>query len=208
MIRDEESAKEYVTDFCADRQFGHLERLVAMLIAENQEQNLVSNSSLEHVWRRHIADSIQLVEHVPRETPVWLDLGTGAGFPGLLIAMIREDQRTYLVEPRRKRVLWLEKLKAEFRLKNCTILGKRLETVQPFETTVISARAFAPLPKLLELASPFATSDTVFVLPKGKSAKREVESLKSQDLKRFHVEQSRTEDSAEIIVGSLKGRDR
>jgi 16S rRNA (guanine527-N7)-methyltransferase len=75
------------------------ERLIAMLVEENARQNLVSAASLGEVWRRHIVDSAQLVAHVPRETSgAWLDLGTGAGFPGLVVAALRPDMTVRMVD--------------------------------------------------------------------------------------------------------------
>ena len=82
------------------------------------------------------------------------------------------------------------------------MLGDRLERVKPFECSVISARAFAPLEKLLRLSAPFSTNATRYVLPKGRSAKHEWEQLKPSIRKLFHVEQSLTDDEAGIIVSA------
>ena len=86
MIADEAAARDWLRGLpeCDDVAMERLERLVALLAEENARQNLVSAVSLSEVWVRHIADSAQLLAHVPRETSSpWLDLGTGAGFPGL-----------------------------------------------------------------------------------------------------------------------------
>ena len=86
-----------------------LECLVGMLGEENQRQNLVSAASLTEVWLRHVADSAQLLTHVPRETgSPWLDLGTGAGFPGLVIAALRPEYAVVMIESRGRRAEWLE----------------------------------------------------------------------------------------------------
>ena len=92
MIDSEQAAKDWLRALpeCDDAAFTRLERLAAALVEENERQNLVSAGSLTSVWQRHIADSAQLLCHVPRETSSpWLDLGTGAGFPGLVIAALR-----------------------------------------------------------------------------------------------------------------------
>jgi 16S rRNA (guanine527-N7)-methyltransferase len=92
MIRDEAEARVWIERLPqADRlALGRLDRLVAMLVEENRRQNLVSEASLAEVWRRHIADSAQLLRHAPNSPDgMWLDLGTGAGFPGLVVAILQ-----------------------------------------------------------------------------------------------------------------------
>lgn len=183
-----------------------LERLIVMLEAENRQQNLVAASSLEDVWRRHIADSAQLVTHVPRETSPWLDLGTGAGFPGLVVAVLRPDIEVVMVESRKRRIEWLERVVAELGLGRARVVGSRLEAVETFPAAVISARAFAQLAPLLALSARFSTTDTTWLLPKGRSAAQELHELIGWR-QMFHVEQSLTDAEAGIIVGTLLGRD-
>ena len=184
-----------------------LERLIAMLDAENRQQNLVSAASLGEVWRRHIADSAQLLTYVPRETSSpWLDLGTGAGFPGVVIAALRPDIEVVMVESRKRRIEWLERVIAELGLTRGRVIGSRLEAVESFPAAVISARAFAPLAPLLALSARFSTTDTTWLLPKGRSAAQELHELIGWR-QMFHVEQSLTDAEAGIIVGTLLGRD-
>ncbi|MCJ2182199.1 16S rRNA (guanine(527)-N(7))-methyltransferase RsmG [Novosphingobium sp. 1949] len=183
-----------------------LDTLVAMLGQENQQQNLVSAASLDQVWLRHIVDSAQLLAHVPRETSgAWFDLGTGAGFPGLVIAALRPDLEVVMVESRARRIEWLDRARLAMGLDRARVEGRRLELVDSCHAAVISARAFAPLQRLLELSSRFSTSDTRWVLPKGRSAKQELEDLRKWRHV-FHVEQSLTDPQAGIIVGTLTGR--
>ena len=154
------------------------------------------------MWVRHIADSAQLLRFVPRETPSrpWLDLGTGAGFPGLVIAALRPEWEIVLVESRARRVEWLEHIVRELDLGNCRVEGRRLELVEPFNASVISARAFAPLEKLLSLSAPFSTKATNYLLPKGRSAAQELQAMPRKIRGMFHVEQSLTDEEAGIIV--------
>ncbi len=202
MIETELQAREYVAGLCDESAMECLDHFAKMLREEAGLQNLVSKSSLEHMWVRHIADSAQLLEHVPRETKgVWLDLGTGAGLPGLVVAIMRPDQKMRLVESRRKRIEWLERCVDHFELDNCSVDAARLENVETFEAGVISARAFAPLPVLLKLSARFSTRHTVWVLPKGRSAAQELADGKPATRKMFHVEQSKTSGEARILVG-------
>jgi 16S rRNA (guanine527-N7)-methyltransferase len=203
MIRDEEGARHFVETIASDTALDRLDRLVAALKVENQQQNLISRTSEEEIWQRHIADSAQLLKFVPRETSgPWLDLGTGAGFPGLVIAAIMPELQMVLVESRARRVDWLQRMCAELGLTQCRVEGKRLEQVEPFKARVISARAFAPLPKLLNLSAPFSTKATTYLLPKGRSAAQELQELPAKSRKLFHVEQSLTNPDAGIIVSA------
>lgn len=208
MIESEDQARAWlrslpeVDPVAIDR----LELLVAMLREENTRQNLVSAGSLDHVWQRHIVDSAQLLLHVPRGTSgPWLDLGTGAGFPGLVIAALQPEREVVMVESRARRIDWLERARIAMGLERASIEGKRLELVADRNADVISARAFAQLNPLLVLAARFSTADTVWVLPKGQSAQQELDDLRGwRHL--FHVEQSLTDPRAGIVVGTLAGR--
>ena len=220
-IASEAGAKAYIEALLAQHGVPHAEKvlprlalLTNALAEENTRQNLVSAASLDAVWQRHIADSAQLLEHVPRETrdtleggegaPPWLDLGTGAGFPGLVIAAIFPQWPVLLVESRKRRVTWLEDMTQRLGLPNCRVLGQRLEQTSPLEAGVISARAFAPLKKLLRLSAPFSTAATIWLLPKGRMAAQELEELPAAQRKMFHVELSRTSLEAGILVGQGK----
>lgn len=207
MVQSEDGAKAWLRTLpeCDDDAMARLERLVVLLTQENERQNLVSAASLESVWQRHIADSAQLLAHVPRETSSpWLDLGTGAGFPGLVIAALRPEIWVAMIESRARRVEWLGRAASELGLTNAEVIGARLEQVEAFPTSAISARAFAPLDRLVALSARFSTSDTLWLLPKGRSAMQELDMLRGW-IHTFHVEQSLTDPDAGVIVGQLQG---
>lgn len=201
MIATEAEARDYCRDVAGEDAMQRFERFVESLAFEARSQNLVAATTLEQVWRRHIADSLQLLEHVPRETSPWLDLGTGAGFPGLVIASARPSLQVRLVESRRKRADWLVTMIDHLALDHCTVIARRLQRVDSFAAAVISARAFAPLGRLLDLSTRFSTAQTAWLLPKGRSAAKELEQLSPESCAMFHVEQSRTEPGAGILVG-------
>ena len=208
MITTEDEARSWLQALpgCDAAALERLETLCAMLAEENQQQNLVSAASLDQVWLRHIVDSAQLLPHVPRETSgPWLDLGTGAGFPGLVIAALRPECEVLMVESRKRRIEWLDRARIAMGLDRARIIGQRLEMVESRQVSVISARAFAPLERLLALSARFSTSDTVWLLPKGRSAQQELDDLRKWR-HMFHVEQSLTDPQAGIIAGTLAGR--
>lgn len=210
MIAEETSAKAWLAglptyDAVARER---LTDLVALLAEENSRQNLVSAASLHEVWRRHIVDSAQLLPLVPRETPAelpWLDLGTGAGFPGLVVAALLPERPVWMVESRARRIDWLERVVAALGLGRAKVIGVRLEQVESCACGVISARAFAPLDRLVTLSARFSTEATCWLLPKGRSAAQELAELKGWRHK-FHVEPSLTDAEAGIITGQLIGK--
>jgi 16S rRNA (guanine527-N7)-methyltransferase len=202
MIGSEEQARSWLNDELnvSRETFESLSAFVDFLKAENERQNLVAKATLGQAWNRHIADSAQLLRLVPDETGTWLDLGSGAGFPGLIVAALSTHSVT-LVESRRLRVDFLRRggeiLGVEDRVE---IIGTPLERVLPRPFRFISARAFAPLDRLLALAHPFSTEKTRWILPKGRSAKSELEAVQSTWQGDFRLEQSLTDADAQIIV--------
>jgi 16S rRNA (guanine527-N7)-methyltransferase len=179
-----------------------LEAFAALLRAENERQNLVSKASLDTLWERHILDSAQLVRFAPVEARRWLDLGTGAGFPGLLVPLFH-SANVVLVESRRLRADFLRTAASTLAVaEKVEIQCSRLEAVPRQSFDVISARAFAPLPRLLGLAERFSTPGTVWILPKGRNAKSELDAARSSWQGDFRLEPSLTDDDAGIIVAS------
>ena len=201
ILRDEAAARAFCAMQTDQAGLERLDCLAELLRAENREQNLVAKVTENILWLRHFADSAQLLTHVPRETGVWLDLGTGAGFPGLVIAALRPETPVILVESRRRRADWLLRAVADLGLVNARVEAQRLEKVRTIAAGVISARAFAPLERLMQLSGRFSTRDTTWLLPKGRSARQEVAALPEKVAALFHVEQSMTDDEAGIIVG-------
>jgi 16S rRNA (guanine527-N7)-methyltransferase len=178
-----------------------LEAFVALLDQENGRQNLVSCGTLTEVWMRHIYDSAQLLRFSPGGGS-WLDLGTGAGFPGLIVAVLWEGQVT-LVESRKLRVEFLRAGAAVLGVTERTdILCAKVEAVPARPFDVISARAFAPLDKLLRLGLPFSTEKTVWILPKGRNAQSELDAVGTSWQGAFRIEPSLTDADAGIIVAT------
>ena len=201
MIADETSARSYIEEAFGAEAVERLQLLADRLIEENERQNLVATASLPLIWQRHIADSAQLLRYVPRETISALDLGSGAGFPGIVLAVLRPELSVSLIESRRKRIRWLQDCVDRLNLANCTVEHTRLENYDAKPIGLITARAFAPLEKLLGLSSRFSTADTVWVLPKGRSAAQELSSIPAEWRNLFHVEHSITDPDAAILVG-------
>ena len=186
---------------------GALKTFVAFLKREASSQNLISVSTLDHIWSRHIVDSAQLLkflDHAPATTR-WLDLGSGAGFPGLIIAMLT-DYNVTLVESRARRIDYLQRAVEMLVLtRRVHVAGVALERLETAPYSVISARAFAPLPKLFDLAERFATNKTLWLLPKGRNANHELQEAQGVWDGNFKVMKSITDQDAGILVGTLSG---
>jgi 16S rRNA (guanine527-N7)-methyltransferase len=150
-----------------------LELYAELLRNESKRQNLVSASTLSSLWDRHILDSAQLVKFAPNPASSWVDIGSGAGLPGIVISLLVIGP-VLLVEPRR--------LRAEF-LQHCidllalgdrvTVAPKKVEDVSG-QYDMITARAVANLDKLLGISTHLSTRKSLWVLPKGRSAQSEL----------------------------------
>ena len=148
-----------------------LQAFRALLIAESRHQNLVSASTLDAAWERHILDSAQLLRLAPHGA-AWVDVGSGAGLPGIVIACLT-DAPVRLIEPRRLRADFLRSVVDQLELNDVTIDCAKAERVAG-KFDVITARALASLDRLLRLAVHLSHPGTIWVLPKGKSVKSEL----------------------------------
>jgi 16S rRNA (guanine527-N7)-methyltransferase len=185
LLEDEGAARDWLKQAFAPtaEQWARLERFAAMLVAENDRQNLIAASTISTLWVRHIADSAQLLALDRDGAGLWVDLGSGPGLPGLVVAILSE-RPMLLVESRKLRC-------AE----------APLERVATRAAGTISARAFAPLDRLIDLSARFSTESTRWLLPKGRNAVKELALLPPAWQRMFHVEQSRTDGESQILVG-------
>jgi len=137
--------------------------------------NLVGPASLSDPWRRHFLDCAQLATHVPRASgpaTTCIDVGSGAGFPGMVLALLGVSG-VHLIESDRRKAQFLREV-ARATGAPVTIHAERLEHLRPWPAGLITARALAPLPRLLQLVEPFVASDSVCLFLKGGSVAREL----------------------------------
>ena len=179
--------------------FEKLEAYVAALTEESQRQNLISASSLEYVWERHVADSAQLVRFEPRPGSSWVDVGSGAGLPGIVIACLVTGP-VKLIEPRRLRADFLHKVCESLDL-NAEVFCRKVQNAEG-QYDVVTARAVAPLTTLLKISAHLSTRNTVWALPKGRMAERELAEAQRTWQGTFHVEQSVTDADSRIVVAT------
>lgn len=149
-----------------------LAALVALLAKWQRRINLVGANTMADAWRRHVLDSAQLTPLIPGDAAPLLDLGSGAGFPGLVLAVLGIPGVKLIESDGRKCAFLGEAARACEA--DVEIVRARVEDLPPEPARVITARALAPLPKLLDLAEPLIAPDTVCLFPKGRDAQREL----------------------------------
>ena len=179
--------------------FEKLEAYVGLLREGARRQNLISASTLDQIWERHILDSAQLVRFEPHAGASWVDVGSGAGLPGIVIACVVEGP-VMLIEPRRLRAEFLHKCCEALRINASVFAGKAERAEGRFD--VITARAVANLGDVLRISQHLSTIKTVWALPKGRSAADELVEAQRAWQGMFHVEQSVTDADSRIVVAT------
>lgn len=174
----------------------------ALLKKWNPKINLVSRTTLAEIWHRHFADSAQIYQHIGANAKKWLDFGSGAGFPGLVAAVIAQekdpDMGFTFVESDHRKAAFLLTVSNTLGL-NAAVITERIEAIAAQNADVISARAVAALDQLLLWAGPHAHKSTVLLFPKGNSYESELTAAR----KHWHIEAevipSMTDSSSVIL---------
>ncbi|CAA9540410.1 MAG: 16S rRNA (guanine(527)-N(7))-methyltransferase [uncultured Sphingomonadaceae bacterium] len=200
MTGDENGKQEFLDLYSVPREtLRNLELFEAELIEENRRQNLIARSTEAEFWTRHLLDSAQLTEHIPPHAKTCLDVGSGAGLPGIVLATITNAAYT-LVEPRRLRVEFLLRVASKLSLTDrVEILCAKIEKITRRQFDVITARAFASLSNTLKATRHLAQPETVWLLPKGRSAEAEIAEAKNIWNAHFETLPSKTSAEGHIV---------
>ncbi len=171
----------------------------ALLVKWNARINLVSASTLPHLWRRHFLDSAQLAPLLPAGAKTLADLGSGAGMPGLVLSIMGAMPFVQLVEADARKAVFLREA---VRIVNAQaeVHAQRIEHLKLGAVDVITARALAPLDRFLPLAIRCASIHTVFLIHKGKKLSIELTAARKRWKMRERIVPSRTDPSASILV--------
>lgn len=200
----EDQAQEWLKSKFGPDSVARVAPIADAVIAENGRQNLISPASVSEIWSRHIIDSAQLLLLAPESARSWVDVGTGAGFPGMIVAALCA-MPIVMVEPRRRRAEFLQNLSRELGFSHAEVRASKIEAVsETFD--VISARAVASVDDLFASTSKVSHSSTTWLLPKGRSWSGELELAQRYWQGLFHVEQSVTSEEARIIVAQKVAR--
>ncbi|TDE37003.1 16S rRNA (guanine(527)-N(7))-methyltransferase RsmG [Antarcticimicrobium sediminis] len=182
-----------------------LNRFVAVLEKWNPRINLVSRNSISEVWTRHIADSLQVFRCT---TPIghWVDLGSGGGFPGLVIAILAQemapDLRVTLVESDQRKSAFLRTAAREAGVR-CTVITERIETLEPQEADILSARALADLETLMDYTQRHLKPGGVALFPKGVTWKKEC--VAARQRWNFNAEQITSKTDPDAVILKIEG---
>lgn len=193
----EEEARAQVAEVAGEA-MPTIERYAALLIEENARQNLIARSTETTIWARHLLDSLQLASFARDGDASWVDVGSGPGLPGLVLAALGRWRMT-LVEPRRGRVEFLNQMVTHLSLKNVVVIGSAIKDVRE-RHDLVSARAVASADQLFGWTRGCADEATRFILPKGRSAQGDVDLAAQRWHGSFHVEHSITDAEAGIVI--------
>lgn len=167
--------------------------------------NLVSKASLDVAAERHFSDSLQLVELCPSAARHWVDLGSGAGFPGAVvaIALAESDTRVTLVESDQRKAAFLRTVSRETNVP-FNVVAERIESLEPLEADVLSARALAPVDVLLQFTNQHMKKSGTAFFPKGERWKNEIAHAEKQWRFSLEIHKSKTSANAAILqIGDL-----
>ncbi|MEM6661004.1 MAG: 16S rRNA (guanine(527)-N(7))-methyltransferase RsmG [Pseudomonadota bacterium] len=152
-----------------------LDAYVALLLKWSRAINLVADADPENLWDRHIADSAQITHHLKKTPRTWLDFGSGAGLPGLVCHILLQSlgSKFTLVESDQRKAAFLREANRQLETE-AKIVANRVEEVPTSIYDVVTARAVAPLRKLLPMAEKFASAQTQLLFLKGSTASKEI----------------------------------
>lgn len=179
-----------------------IERFVALLLRWNHTVNLVSRRDEPHLRERHIADCLQLASLIPKPTSRAIDLGSGAGFPGLIVALVTNIPFDLIESDQRKAAF----LREAARVTTAPVMVHpiRIESARLAPAPLVTARALAPLPHLLELAAPLLAPGGVCLFPKGATVEAELTLASAQWHMHVDCIPSRTGDSHILRIRDLR----
>lgn len=184
-----------------------LEKYAAMLAQWTRKINLVAPSTLPFLWERHFLDSAQLLDFAPVLAKRWVDLGSGGGFPGMVIAILAADRRPdlqmILVESDQRKSAFLRSVSRETGVP-VQVIAARAEDLPPQAADIVSARALAPLPRLLQLAYPHLSPSGLALFPKGETVEAELGEALANWSFTVHKEPSLSHDKGIVLcIGDI-----
>ncbi len=155
--------------------YGNVAGFDRLLREQGEQRGLIGPREVERLWERHLLNSAALVQYLPDSGTV-IDVGSGAGLPGIIVAMMRPDLDVVLIEPMERRTTWLSEVVETFGLKNVTVRRGRAEEYHgALEADVVTSRAVANLAKLARMSMPLVRRGGRMVVLKGRNAANEIE---------------------------------
>lgn len=198
---------DFIESFSVSREtLARLDIYADLLKKWNPAINLISKGSVNVLWRRHFYDSAQIYRFKSEKPCSWADLGSGGGFPGLILAIFAadtaRDSQFTLVESDVRKSIFLRTIIRELKL-NATVMTKRIEHIEPLKVDILTARALAPLDKLLEYAVQHLKPDGIAVFLKGERYETELDEAFVRW--RFTVEEFTSETNPSGVILKVGG---
>ena len=174
----------------------------SLLSKWNEKINLVSKNTLMDIWERHFLDSGQIIKHVEASEKRWVDVGSGAGFPGLVVALLLRDRKIdcdlVLVEKNPKKVFFLNEVIRKLNL-GVEVVNDNIGTLEPLNADILTARAFSELNNLIELAFRHRKKEGICLFLKGENYRIELDKTLNYWFFDYDIIDSLSSSSGKII---------
>ena len=155
----------------------NIEKYIKILLDWQKHVNLISKNTIPEIEKRHVLDSAQLWKYIPDSSKTLTDVGSGGGFPGIILGILNKTAgfplRITLIESDSKKAIFLSEVNRQLKL-NLNILTERVEKVENLKSDIITARAFSELNQILVLCKKIVSRETIWILPKGKGYQEEI----------------------------------
>ena len=200
MIKKKKIIEKYRINYQQEK---NLQNYLDELVKNNSHTNLVGKTTLIEPWRTHILDSLQLLPFIENKTSSILDMGSGAGLPGIVLAIAGYSNVT-LVDSNGKKINFLQQISQKLNLKINIILN-RLEKINNYKFDIITSRALSSLDKLLSYSQNFIKTNTVLIFLKGKTVNDEIITAKKKWSFSFEIYSSESDiRGCVLIITKLK----
>lgn len=180
-----------------------LEAFAALVTKWTLKINLIGRATQSEIWHRHIVDSVQLYQYVPNTFQKWVDLGSGGGFPGIVMAILGKEKQPsaqfVLIESDQRKAAFLRTAVRELRI-SARVIAERIENAPQQNADVVSARALTALSSLIPLAARHLVPDGLALLHKGRQASQEVAEAQKQASFKLEDHASFTDPDARILA--------
>ena len=198
------SKADIVSEFFLNKtQVDKLDFYLSSIIKHNKHTNLIGKSTIENIWDRHVLDCLQLTKHINNKKLRIIDLGTGAGLPGILLS-IAGYQKILMVDSVKKKTDFVRKIIKDLSL-TAKIQNKRIETPPTSQHDIVVSRALAPLVKLLTYARMYSNKNTTSLFLKGKNAISEIDIASKKFFFEFEKIKSLSSDDGCILkINNIK----
>ena len=192
-VKSLDVSRETLNDFC---------EYEALLSKWNKKINLVSKSTLVDIWERHFLDSGQIIKHVEASGKRWVDVGSGAGFPGLVVALLLRDRKIdcdlVLVEKNPKKGFFLNEVIRKLNL-SVEVVNDNIDTLEPLNADILTARAFSELNNLIEIAFRHRKKEGICLFLKGENYRIELDKTLNYWFFDYDIVDSLSSSSGKII---------